>query len=546
MNKYISAREYIFSNIKKNGFVIAVLSVLSIAASFISVLFATVSKNVVDAATKGTKEEFVNTIITVGAVILIQLALQISVAVISVVVENKVILKNKRKFFGEILGKDMTKLQKFHTGELMNRINSDVYTVFDGVIDIIPVTLSLLSQLIFGFALLMKYDILYAVIYMLALPIILMISRVFKSKIKEIHKEVLESEGKVRGNIQENLLNILVIKSFSKEKNKKSLLKLLQNRNYCCIIRKNRVGIFVNLLFSLLLTLGYCLTVVWGAYRISTGFYTFGTLVAMIELVSLVQSPLKSFSGIMPQYFSMLASAERILEITELEDDAGNEPDIDAKALNLNFEKIIINGIDFSYDGQKVLENYSAEIHKGEFVTLAGQSGIGKSTLMKILLGVLKPQKGSITVMCSDRQYFIGAKTRALFSYVPQGNMIFSGSIKDNITFAEENPDLSLLEKAVKSACLEDVIEEQENGIETKLGEHGTGLSEGQNQRLAIARAVYNNTEVILLDEATSALDEETAHIVLENLKALGKTIIMISHTPKAIDASDITLTLKK
>lgn len=546
MNKYISARDYIFSNIKKNGFVITVLSVLSIAASFISVLFATVSKNVVDAATKGTKEEFINTIITVGAVILIQLALQISIAVISVVVENKVILKNKRKLFGEILNKDMTKLQEFHTGELMNRINSDVYTVFDGVIDIIPVALSLLSQLIFGFALLMKYDILYAVIYMLALPIILLISRVFKSKIKEIHKDVLESEGKVRGNIQENLLNILVIKSFSKEKNKKSLLKLLQNRNYCCIIRKNKVGIFVNLLFSLLLTLGYCLTVVWGAYRISTGYYTFGTLVAMIELVSLVQSPLKSFSGIMPQYFSMLASAERILEITELEDDAGNEPDIDAKALNLNFEKIIINGIDFSYDGQKVLENYSAEIHKGEFVTLAGQSGIGKSTLMKILLGVLKPQKGSITVMCSDRQYFIGAKTRALFSYVPQGNMIFSGSIKDNITFAEENPDLSLLEKAVKSACLEDVIEEQENGIETKLGEHGTGLSEGQNQRLAIARAVYNNTEVILLDEATSALDEETAHIVLENLKALGKTIIMISHTPEAIDASDITLTLKK
>ncbi len=546
MNKYISARDYIFSNIRKNAGVITVLSVLSVLASFVSVIFATVSKNVVDTAVNGTKEEFVNTIIIVGMIILIQVAVQIVLSVISVVAENKIILKNKRKLFADILCKNLTKVQEYHTGDLMNRINSDVYTVFDGVIDIIPVTLSLLSQLIFGFVLLIKYDTLYAVIYMFALPIILLISRFFKRKIKEIHKDVLESEGKVRGNIQENLLNIAVVKAFSQEKNKKSLLKLLQNQNYCCIIRKNKVGIFVNLLFSLLLTLGYCLTVIWGAYRISTGFYTFGTLVAMIELVSLVQSPLKSFSGIMPQYFSMLASSERILEILDLDEDGANEPEVDAADLNTNFEKIIIDDLTFSYDGQKVLENFSAEIHKGEFVTLAGQSGIGKSTLMKILLGLLKPDSGNITVMCKDRQYFIGAKTRALFSYVPQGNMIFSGTIKENITFSDEKPDEELLDKAIKIACLEDVIAEQECGINTKLGEHGTGLSEGQNQRVAIARAVYHNTEVILLDEATSALDEETAHRVLENLKALNKTIIMISHTNEAKEASDITLTLKK
>lgn len=546
MNKYISARDYIFSNIRKNAGVITVLSVLSVLASFVSVIFATVSKNVVDTAVNGTKEEFVNTIIIVGMIILIQVAVQIVLSVISVVAENKIILKNKRKLFADILCKNLTKVQEYHTGDLMNRINSDVYTVFDGVIDIIPVTLSLLSQLIFGFVLLIKYDTLYAVIYMFALPIILLISKFFKRKIKEIHKDVLESEGKVRGNIQENLLNIAVVKAFSQEKNKKSLLKLLQNQNYCCIIRKNKVGIFVNLLFSLLLTLGYCLTVIWGAYRISTGFYTFGTLVAMIELVSLVQSPLKSFSGIMPQYFSMLASSERILEILDLDEDGANEPEVDAADLNTNFEKIIIDDLTFSYDGQKVLENFSAEIHKGEFVTLAGQSGIGKSTLMKILLGLLKPDSGNITVMCKDRQYFIGAKTRALFSYVPQGNMIFSGTIKENITFSDEKPDEELLDKAIKIACLEDVIAEQECGINTKLGEHGTGLSEGQNQRVAIARAVYHNTEVILLDEATSALDEETAHRVLENLKALNKTIIMISHTNEAKEASDITLTLKK
>ena len=222
MNKYISARDYIFSNIRKNAGIITILSVLSVFASFISVIFATVSKKVVDAATGGTKEDFLNTIIIVGLVILAQVAIQVILSVISVVAENRIILKNKRKLFAEILNKDLSKIQKYHTGDLMNRINSDVHIVFDGVIDIIPVTLSLLSQLIFGFALLIKYDALYAIIYMLALPIILLISRLFKGKIKKIHKEVAESEGAVRGNIQENLLNILVVKSFSKEKNKKN------------------------------------------------------------------------------------------------------------------------------------------------------------------------------------------------------------------------------------------------------------------------------------------------------------------------------------
>lgn len=545
MNKYISAREYIFKNIRKNGKTIFVLSVLSMLASLISVIFATVSKSVVDAAVHGTKQQFLNTIIFTGVVVLLQVVVQILLSVVSVIAENKIILKNKRELFGEILNKDFIKIKSYHTGDLMNRINTDVHIVFDGVVDIIPVTVSLLSQLIFGFALLIKYDALYAIIYMASLPIIVLISRLFKKKIKEIHKDVVESEGQIRGNIQENLSNVLVVKAFSKEKNKKSLLKLLQNRNYCCIIRKNKVGICVNLLFSLLLTMGYCITVIWGAYRISTGFYTFGTLVAMIELVSLVQAPMKSFSGIMPQYFSMIASAERILEIKSLDEDGKGEAKADGKALNSNFEKIVIENISFSYDGQKVLENYSAEIHKGEFVALKGQSGIGKSTLMKILLGVLKPESGNVVVFCNDRQYYIGKETRPLFSYVPQGNTIFSGSIKDNITFSE-TADEELLDKAIKCACLEDVIKEQEYGIDTVIGESGNGLSEGQNQRVAIARAVYNNSEVILLDEATSALDEETAHKVLENLKALGKTIIMISHTSEAIEASDITLTLNK
>lgn len=540
MKKFKRAEEYIFHNIKKNKKSIIILSLLSLAVSWVSVMLASVSKRVLDTTLSG-ESSIGYAIVLVAGVVLLQMALQIVLSAASVTVEARTIIGAKNKFFSSVLNKKLLDIRQYHTGDLMRRINADVYTLFDGVIDIIPVTVSLISQIIFSFVLLFRYDAVYALFYMLAIPLVILVGRMFKTRLKKIYKESAIAESKVNGNLQENFYNIPVTKAFSKEESKISVLSELQKQSYSCIIKRNKLSIFLNLSFSMLLTAGYFATVVWGAYRVSTNFYTFGTLVAMIELISLIQTPLKSVSSVIPQFYSMVASGERVLEILNLEDDGQNEALADD--INHNeFEKICIEDVTYAYDETNVLEHFSATVKKGEFALLTGESGIGKSTLTLLLMGIIKPDGGAIKIFAGDRQYFAGKNTRKLFSYVPQGNMIFSGTIKDNITFNEENPDEERLEKAIYTASLDEVIPNLDDGLDTYLKENGAGLSEGQNQRVAIARAVYENSQILVLDEATSALDNETEKKVLSRIKELGKTSIMISHKQEAREYADTVI----
>lgn len=529
----MTPEKFISLNLKKNKKTISVLSALTVLASVISVLVAVAAKNVLDSAMGQSGNTLLSSVIQVGILLISQLAVQILLSYISVKAENKTVLREKRNLYGEILNTDYSQIEKFHTGDLISRINSDTYIVFDGIIDIIPSAVSFFSQIIFSFAALFRYDALYALFYLLSIPVIFFFSRLFKNKIKILNINYMKSESRIREEMQENLGNVVAVKAFQKEDFKKNSLKVLQKRNYWCIIKKAKIGIGLNIAFYMLLTLGYCITVIWGAYRVSSGFYTLGTLVAVIELVSMIQSPLRSVSSILPQYFAMLASAERILELKRLSKDGDSEASADETSVKENFESLKFDSVSFSYEGSKVIDSLSFGINKGEFVLVTGKSGIGKSTLMKLILGIEIPNSGSIRIISGDRQYYAGKNTRCLFSYVPQGNMIFSGTVKENILFGEPF-DKEKYGAAVKTACAEDFINELPQGSDTPLMEYGSSLSEGQRQRIAIARAVYRGGEVFLLDEPTSALDGHTEKKVLENLKLLGKTVIMISHNDGA------------
>ena len=290
----------------------------------------------------------------------------------------------------------------------------------------------------------------------------------------------------------------------------------------------------MNTLFFLGITAAYYCALAYCAYQVALGVMTFGTLTAIVQLVGQVQLPFKELASAIPQYFSTLASAERIMEIAELKthDSTSN---IKEKKSDLLAE---FKDVTFSYDKDTILENADFEMQSGEFIAISGLSGIGKSTFLKLILGILKPKSGEVNL-------YSDSKDKLLMAYVPQGNMILSGTIKENIAFYLPI-DEEKIEEAAKISDIYSFIDTLPQRFDTVLGEKGLGLSEGQIQRLAIARAVYSDAPLLILDECTSALDEETEKNVLNNLKAQkDKSCIIVSHKKAALDICDKILKIE-
>ena len=378
----------------------------------------------------------------------------------------------------------------------------------------------------------------FATVILVAGLAMFIVARLMKNVMKRTHKEVQVAGGKVRAHTQESVENLLVIKAFGMEDRMQDREKELHTKHYKKQMVRAVFSVGATATFSSLLQFGYVYAVIWGATKIltSAGGFGYGDFVAIMQLIGRIQSPFANLSGSLSKYYSIIASAERLLELCDLPDDVCDEP---ARAdLYEKMSAIKLSDVSFSYGDAYVLENASAEIEKGKLTLIAGISGIGKSTVIKLLMGVLKPESGEVFV-CEEGKTELSAATRHLFAYVPQGNLLMSGTIAENMRLAKADATKEEIEKALKVACA-DFVFGLENGLETRLGERGIGLSEGQVQRLAIARAVLCGAPIFLLDEATSALDEPTEKQVLENIMALSdKTCVCISHRSAARDVCD-------
>ena len=297
------------------------------------------------------------------------------------------------------------------------------------------------------------------------------------------------------------------------------------------------VSIFIKFGLFSFFSLGYYIVMIWGAVQISEGNITYGTLLAFLQLVSQIRGPLESVSGIIPQYYSTIASAERVIELENGNSDAEPKKSEELKSIGNGFEFLNVDNVSFSYDDQYVLEDCNFVAHKGKITAIVGESGSGKSTIFKIILGLYEPQKGNITI---NGKIKLDTSLRGLFAYVPQGNLVLSGTIRENLTLG--NPDISdeQLINATKAAEIYELIKSMPDGFETELGERGAGLSEGQIQRISIARALLTDAPVLLLDEATSALDETTESKLLSNIRSLeSKTIIFVTHRNTSLKICD-------
>ncbi len=503
--------------------------------SVLSVAFAFAVKEVVDGAVYRDRDKLVFGIVFIISIVVLQFVFRLITNGLSEHIKGKLEMGYKSAVFASVLKKKYSEVKKFHSGELMNRLTADVSVIADGVTSIVPSVVSSAVRLVCAVIALVALDWVFAVAFVVAGVLVFATLGILRGKLKSLHKKSLETDGEVRSFMQESLENVLALKVFSVNDKIEKRSDELQSKNFKVKMRRKNYAVFGSATYNLIFSAGYLFALIYGGISIFTGSgLGYGDLSAILQLVNNVQVPFAALSSAFPKYYATIASAERLMELENLEDEPTSSP-VDAREFYKGLRSVNISSVDFSYGREQVLNGADAVINKGDFAAVTGASGIGKSTLMKLVLGVYMPTAGDIYFDTENGNVAADVSTRSLFSYVPQGNMLFSGTLRENVTFINTDASEEEINFALKISCVNGFLKDLPEGLETRVGENGVGLSEGQIQRVAIARAILCDAPIMLLDEATSALDAETEVRVLKNLKTLeGKTSIIISHRPAA------------
>ena len=523
------------------------LTVLSVCSVLFSLAFAYMVRYLVNSADKKDKDALLIFSACLLGLVLLRVLFKTLDGFFSEKLRSKMFCGIRTRLYSKILRSDYGKIhEEYHSGELINRLTSDVQEVAVDTVGFVPTLAGMLVQCIGSIVALVTLNWKFTLLYVVCGGVFGGLAALFRNKLKLRHKEVMESEGEVRSYMQEGLGAILTVKAYGAENRSEQKVNELSDVYYNNRMKRNVLRAMMNALFSLLSNSGLILAVILCSitiYRSPQADY--GAMLSIILLLMQMQQPLTGFSSIIPVYYTRLASGERLAELDVLPTDDGVETENQAE-LYENLRAISFDKVSFSYDRENVFEDAIARINKGEIICLTGPSGAGKSTIFKLLLSVYHTTGGKVE-LCGD---FDGKNTialspahRDLFAYVPQGNFLFSGTIYENLNFfaPETDPEQQKedIKVALKTACAEFVYDLPQ-GLHTPLMEQGAGLSEGQLQRLAVARAILSKRPILLLDEATSALDGETEKALLENIKGLqGKTCLIVTHIPAALNIAD-------
>lgn len=534
--KNSSALKWVLARVKR--FIPGVIAIAAIDAAIavLGVLLAFISREVLDMNSNGTLER----VLLFGAVlfgaVLLTILLTALASVINVRIAGRITIALRSYMFSSLVRKRYAAVSGHHSGDLLNRFTSDIDVIVTSVTSTVPNVVSMIARIVAGVTALVILNPILALIVVFVGTLFPFFGRFISRKYKYLHKQVQSTEGQARSFLQESFANLVVVKSFRSEKPILQKLDEYMQENLRIKIKRNFISVIITVLMHSFFSLGYYGVLLWGATQFANGL-TYGTLNAYLQLISQLRAPLQNLSGILPQYYAAMASAERLMELEKIESEPEPLDNSALDALRQSFEKLVIDNVAFAYDNELILKNCSFEVPKNRITAITGESGCGKSTLFKLILGLYEPAGGSITV---NGEIPVGPATRGLFAYVPQGNMILSGTIRENITMC--NPEISdaQVENAARAADIYDYIAALPDGFETRLSERGGGLSEGQIQRISIARALLFDTPVLLLDEATSALDEQTETTVLSNIRRMtGKTVLFITHRNTSISVCD-------
>lgn len=527
-----------------------------------SIAFAFILRRIINMAVQGASTGFRLAFVLLAGVIAAQIVLGAVSHFLSEYTTTTVENRFKQRLFMALLTGNYASVTAVHSGEWMNRLTSDTTIIAGGVTQIVPGLIGMLVRLFGALAAILWLEPRFFWVLVPGGAAMLALTYGFRKIMKRLHKNIREADGTLRVFLQERLESLLIVRTFAKEQQTAAQAASLMEKHKDARMKRSNFYNLCNIGFAGAMNGAYLLGIGFCGYGILTGTMSYGNLMAIMQLVGQVQNPFANITGYLPRYYAMLASAERLMEAETFETDS-EHPLAEEKALEFYRTKLTalrLEHASFTYQppvcAEKeqppmpvVLKDIDLTIRKGEYIAFTGPSGCGKSTVLKLLMCLYPLDAGSRTLETTCGTQPLTAAWRSLFAYVPQGNQLLSGTIRDIVSFGDTRKaqdDAGIL-RALRIACAEDFVQSLEKGLDTTLGEHGQGLSEGQMQRIAIARAVFSEHPILMLDEATSALDEATAQQLLENLRRMtDKTVLMVTHRADQTEFFDRELSFSK
>lgn len=420
-----------------------------------------------------------------------------------------------------------------HSGDILNRLEFDVSTVVTFLTETLPSTLSVVMMFVGAFFCLFSMDRMLAVVLVAIIPLFLAVSKIYMNQMRRLTRLVRDSDSRVQSAMQETVQHRMVIKTLEACGDMVERLEHTQAQLRKNVVRRTSFSVFSNFILNFGFALGYLIAFLWAAVRMSAGTLTFGGMTAFLQLVNKIQTPARSLTKLAPAFVGVFTAAERLMELEEEPIEEQGEPIRLAAPCGLR-----INDISYRYeDGTRdVISHLSFDFRPGSCTAILGETGAGKTTLVRMLLALMSPQQGNITIYNAEEELRLSPLMRCNFVYVPQGNTLMSGTIRDNLRLGKRDATEEEMREALSKSCADFVLT-LPNGLDTRCGEQGGGLSEGQAQRIAIARALLRNRQIMVFDEATSALDGETECRLLRNILADNKhTVIFITHRPAVLE----------
>ena len=535
----VSYIAWILRKIRKRLPLLIFRTLLCMAISYAAVQFSLSTKAVVNSAISGDLSTLRSACAVLIGLCLFRLFGNLLLQFVGYDLNEKLERDFKRSILRDILRSDYAHISRHHSGDLLQRMNGDAAAVYSGVTGIFGSLVSLTTSLIAAVTALMQITPGFMVFFGGAAALISVAALALKRLMKQLSKDGSAANGKVGGYLHETISKLMVIQALDLSKEVERRTDDVLDKRWDVRRRQRNVQSFTHFGVSLISSVSYLATMLWCAGKLYAGEITYGDVTAMVSLVGTVQSSAVSLPQMIPRLISISASCDRIMELEALP----RQPDPDPVSVRGMYDRLTgfrAEHLNFSYDREPVLQDVSLTIPKGGLSVIVGQSGIGKSTLLKLLLGLYAPQSGTLSIDTPDGSVPVNRATRSLFSYAPQGNFLLSGTLRENLTFTNPDATEEELRAALYISAMDEFVASLPEGLDTPLRENGAGLSEGQAQRISLARAILSGAPVLLLDEVTSALDAETEQTVLERICAMpGRTCIAVTHRPAALALAD-------